>query len=180
MVENLDERSYDLLFSIRRSARYHYHRRRFYEICNTVTVAISVFGGSLVVTTASAREHLPGLEWLPVLFGAIIAVSSAISLAVGTSRQANLHAELARDWIYLEAEFNLTKNLEDDEYLGMVRKRLLIEAREPPPMRLLDAMCHYEILRSLGHKKKRPRIPMWRRATRNLLSQSNYTIGLEV
>lgn len=52
MTEHLNQQTYDLLFAIRRSVRYHLHRRRFYEVWNTITIAVASVGGSGAVAIA--------------------------------------------------------------------------------------------------------------------------------
>ena len=41
-------------------------------------------------------------------------------------------------------------------------------------LRLLDAMCHFEVLRSIGDVERRPRVPWLRRALSQWLSQTDY------
>lgn len=173
MTENLDERTYDLLFGIRRSVRYHNHRRRFYEIWNSTTVTIGVLGGSSAAT-AFLAELPSGWEWLPALFAGIVAVLSALDLSIGTARRADSHADLSRQFIVLEQKFAHGRSLEDGEHEEIVRSRLDIEASEPTPLRLLDVMCHFELLRALGDQTRHPRIPWLRRKLAHWLSQPDY------
>ena len=172
-MNNLDERTYDLLFAVRRSVRYHDRRRRFYEIWNTITVAGAAIGGSAAVTTVLADSTVAS-----ALTAAAVALLSATDLAVGTTRCANRHGDFARQFISLEREFAHGRDLDDDEYPELVRRRLEIEASEPTTLRLLDAMCHFEILRSLGDAKPHPRVPWWRRVAAQFFSQTTYTLSL--
>ena len=173
-MNSLDERTYDLLFAVRRSVRYHDRRRRFYEIWNTITVAGAAIGGSSVVATVIADSTV--VSWLTA---ALVAILGALDLAVGTARCAGRHRDLARQFIFLEREFAHGRDLDDDEYPELVRRRLEIEASEPPVLRLLDAMCHYEIMRSLGDDARRhPRVPWWRRAASQFFSQTTYALSL--
>lgn len=169
----LDDRTYNLLFAIRRSVRYHERRRRFYEIWNTVTVTLGVLGGS-----SAFAAFIGGWSWWPAAFSAAVAVLSAMDLAVGTTRRADRHGDLARQFIGLEQRFAYGRNLEDDEYGALVRSRLDIEAGEPTVLRLLDAMCHFEVLRSLGDARRHPDIPWWRRKLAHCLSQTDYALNL--
>ncbi len=98
----------------------------------------------------------------------MVALASALDLAVGTSRCANLHGDLAR-------RFAHGRNLEDEEFEQLTRMRLEIESGEPPVLRLLDVICHYELLRALGDQRRPPRIPLWRRVLAPWLSQLHYT-----
>lgn len=173
MTSDLDDRTYNLLFAVRRSVRYHDRRRRFYEIWNTFTVAGAVIGGSSAVTALIA-----GSTTVSAILSASVAVLGAFDLAVGTARRVDRHSDFARQFITLEQDFAHGRDLDDDEYEALTRKRLAIEASEPPVLRLLDAMCHYEILRSLGDAARHPRIPWVRRAASQWLSQTNYALSL--
>lgn len=173
MTESLDDRTYELLFGIRRSVRYHDHRRRFYEIWNTVTVAVATIGGSAAVASFLAEVEL---DWIPAAVSALVAVAGVIDLSVGTARRADQHGSLARQFVILEREFAHGRSLEDTEHERLTGERLRIEATEPTVLRLLDVMCHYELLRSLGEERKLPRIPWHRRLAANWFSQTHYAI----
>ena len=170
------DRDHHQLFGVRRSVRYHVHRRRFFEFLTTSTTTISFLGASAVGIT-----HYADLEpsWLPVLLGGVVALVNALSLSIGTSRMANLHAELARRFSELESRFDPTKPLTDEEYHKRVNERLTIEADVPPTKRLLDAMCHFELKRAMGYTEKPPRIPWIRRVTAHLISYPTFARSLE-
>ncbi len=175
MTEHLDRRTYDLLFGVRRSVRYHDRRRRFYEMWNSATVAMGAIGGSAAVATVTAQLS-PG--WLPAIAAAAVAVASAVDLAVGTARRANHHGDLARQFIGLEQRFAHDRNLDDAEHEELTRERLRIEATEPPVLHLLNMLCHYELLRALGDERPRPPIPWMRAALANWLSQADYAAAV--
>ena len=171
-MDQIDEnRTYALLFAVRRSVRYHDRRRRFYEIWNSITVGAATVGGSSAVTAFLA---MPESAWLPPALAAIVAFMGAIDLVVGTARSANRHGDLARQFISLEMKFAHGHNLEDSEHDELVRERLRIEASEPTALRLLDVMCHYDILLSEGEESPHPSIPWLRRMFANLCSQADY------
>ena len=173
MTSDLDDKTYELLFAVRRSVRYHDRRRRFYEIWNSFTVAGAVIGGSSAFAALMADSTT-----VSAFFSALVALVAALGLAVGTARRADRHGDLARQFIALERDFAHGRSLEDDKYETLVRRRLAIEASEPPVLRLLDAMCHFEVLRSLGDATRHPRIPWVRRAASQWLSQTSYAISL--
>ena len=172
MGEKIENRDHHQLFGVRRSVRYHVHRRRFFEFLTTATTTISFLGATGVGITHYA--DLPGLDWWPVLFGGLVALVNALALAIGTSRMANLHADLARQFIDLESRFDPTKPLTDEEYKKRVNERLAIEANVPPTKRLLDAMCHFELKRAMGYDGQPPKIPWLRRLAAHLISQPTY------
>ena len=78
----------------------------------------------------------------------------------------------------LEQAFAHERSLDDGEYETLTRRRLEIESSEPAVLRLLDAMCHFEVLRSLGDVKRHPRVPWLRRALSQWLSQTDYALRL--
>ena len=132
-----------------------------------------MLGGSSAVATFLA-DLAEGWSWLPVCLAAAVAVLGTVDLAVGTLRCAYLHGDLARRFISLEQRFAHGRSLEDDEHEELTRARLGIEADEPPPLRLLDVMCHFELLRSLGDKTVHPDIPWPRRKLAYWMSQADY------
>ena len=167
---DLDDRSYKLWFGIDRSVRYHNHRRRFYEGWNTVTVTVAAVGGSSAV--AVFFSTVP--DWAAAACAAGVALASALDLAVGTARCANLHADLARRFIGLAQRFAHGRSLGNAEHEEITRRRLEIESSEPPVLRLLDVICHYEVLRALGDERSPPKIPWPRRFLALWLSQLEY------
>ena len=176
MRDHLDDRTYDLLFGIRRSVRYHDRRRRFYESWNTFTVFVATVGSSAAVAAFLAAAAPP---WLAAIAAAVVAVTAAADLAVGTARRADRHGDLARQFFTLERRFVHDKNLTNDEYAEIVDERLRIEATEPPTLRLLDALCHFEVLRSLGHDPSlMPRVPWVRRIAAQGFSQAEFAVRL--
>ena len=175
-VDKVDDRTYVLLFGVSRSVRYHNYRRRFYELWNSITVTVSVLSGS---AATAALLALTDKSLAVAALTALIALVSALDLAVSTVRKANHHAELARRFIGLEKEFSHGESLTDEQYEQLTRERLEIEATEPPPLRLLDAMCHYELMKALGDEREPPDIPLWRRLLAHCMSQSHYMLSLD-
>ena len=169
-TSHLDDRTYNLLFDVRRSVRYHNHRRAFYERWNAVTVTVALAGGS--GAAAAFLSSSPPLA--AALASAAVALAAALDIAAGTARSGNHHAELARRFIWLEQRFAHDRNLTDEEHEELTRARLDIEATEPPVLRLLDVICHYELLKALGDEEEPPRIPWWRWWTAGWLSQLAY------
>ena len=137
----------DLLFGVRRSVRYHMRRQRFFERWHLVTSAIAVIFGSATVTmllTDLGRWWIAGAA-------VIITVFSAVDLVVGTSKAARLHNDLARRFISLEKEITTVADATDEDVRRFTSGRLEIEADEPPILRVLDALCHNELMRAMGY-----------------------------
>ena len=174
-MAQLDQRTYDLLFDIQRSIRYHMRRRRFYELPNTMSVVVAAVGGTVAATAFIVEV---AVAWLPALISGVVGLVSTINLAIATGRNANDHGDLARQFIVLEAEFAHGQDLTDDKHEALTKEKLRIERSEPPILRLLDMMCYYEILRSFGDRRSYPPIPWWRRFLANCWSQTSYAVAL--
>ena len=151
------------------------HRRRFYELWNTFTVVVAVVGGSAAVAAFLSDW---GVAWAAPAVSAFVAFVAACDLAVGTGRRADRHGDLARQFISLEQQFAHGRTLDDAEHEELVKARLQIEAGEPPVLRLLDVLCHFELLRSLGDTSKHPPVPWCRRVLANWRSQTEYALSL--
>lgn len=177
MTDHLDDRTYDLLFGIRRSVRYHNHRRQFFERWNSLTATVAaVFGSSAALAWLTGAPE--GWGWVPAVAAAIVGALGAVDLAVGTARRAYTHGDLARCFIHLEQMFSHGGNLDDQTFKVVTQKRLEIEASEPPILRLLDVLCHFELLRALGEAIEHPKIPRRRRILAHWLSQAYYARSL--
>ena len=146
------------------------HRRHFYEIWHSTTVVVGILGGSSAATAFAFEAG----GWVPALFAGLVALVSALDFAVGAASCSDLHGDLARRFIALEQRFAHGRNLSDLEHESLIRDRLDIEASEPSPLRLLDVMCHFELLRALGDTTNHPKIRWHRRALAHWVSQAGY------
>lgn len=143
----MDETVHGLLFGVRRSVRYHVRRRMFFDRLNLSASAASVIFGSAAM--AAMLSNL-GTEWV-VLATGIVTILSAINLVVGSSRMARLHADLAKRFIDLEKRIVVAGEKAEASLLEFQAERLDIEMEEPPVLRVLDTLCHNELMRSMGY-----------------------------
>ena len=164
-MENLNARTYALLFDIQRSVRYHSHRRGFFELWNRATSVITLVGASAALALAIGNHILA--PWIMAGIGLL----AALDAMIGTARCANEHTTLAQQFITLEQQFAHGRALEDDEYEAAVRRRLEIEAAEPPVKRLLDFLCDLEVRRAHDNRVQDPQIPWLRRIGAHWFSQ---------
>lgn len=81
------------------------------------------------------------------------AVFSVIDLVVETARLARLHNDLAKKFFELEKEIINSEDSNDNTLSKFTTHRLDIEANEPPPLKVLDSICHNELLRAMGYDK---------------------------
>ncbi len=140
-MNDLAEKRDCLLFSVRRSTRYHARRRRHFDRLNRFTIFSSVLLGS--ATFASLQGGIFP-EWLAPYFAALVTFFAALDLAFSHAVRARDHHDFERRWIALEREIVRAGDYDDPTYAALCEKRLVIEADEEPPLRVLDVLCHNE------------------------------------
>jgi len=153
----------NLLFGIRRSIRYHDRRVSYYEWLHKLVLLATLVAGSFsIVLTTEFANTWPG--WLQILPPAFISVLVSIDLVVGTVSKAKLHNGLKQQFTFLESR--MQKNGEEDnrKLREWESDRLSIEALEPPVLRVLDTLCHNELLRAMGYKSDYKPLGFFQRA----------------
>jgi hypothetical protein len=146
--ELLSKRWYKELFGVRRSIRYNARRRAFFDRLDQLTNMLAViFGSAAVYGVLDADHHVVAL-----VASGIVTIMSAINLVVGSSQRARKHDDLARRFSALEQE--MIGEESDEKLAYMKRKRLEIEAEEPPVMHVLNCICHNEQMRAEGYPKE--------------------------
>lgn len=143
--EILADELHKLLFGVRRSARYHLRRRRFFERWHSVTNLVGLATGSAAIASVLSKH-----EWWALVSGVVVAVLSGFDLVVGTVAMAREHSDLARRFVLLERDIVLAGEPTPESLRQFTAKRLEIEADEPPVLRALDRICHNELCRALG------------------------------
>lgn len=141
----------DLLFGVRRSVRYHNRRRMFFDRLNTLSQALSVIFGSATmyaVLTDLGRGYA-------VTAAALVTAFSTINLVVGSTAMARLHHDLARRFIALEKSMVMVPRPGEADISSWTQARLDIEMDEPPPLRVLDSICHNELMQTMGYPRER-------------------------
>lgn len=140
-----------VLFPVRKSIRYHHKRRRFFDGWHKAFTFLSLVGGSATVVTVLKSWGDP---WAPMVFGLLVTLCSALDMVIGTAPSARLHHDLVRRFIELEKEIILSKDQSQEAMECFQVKRLEIEADEPPPLMVLNTICHNEQLRAQGNPAK--------------------------
>ena len=144
----MNETVHDLLFAARRSVRYHTRRSLFFDRLNLSASAVSVLFGSAAMAALLGNA---GQGWVMAAAG-VVTLLSTINLVVGSTRMARLHADLARDFVALEKTIvSSEKDGQAPAPADWLAKRLDIEAEEPPVLRVLDTLCHNDLLRAMGY-----------------------------
>ena len=160
-ADSLDDRGEKLLFATRRMVRYHRRRERFFDGAHHLGAFLTVLGGSATVATVLGdMPHV--VPWL----AALTAAASAHEIVFQTARKARLHSGLARNWtVFEQAVRRARPDLTEESLLELQNQRLDIEADEPPALRVLDAVCHDEMVRALGYPdSERSNVGFWQRA----------------
>jgi hypothetical protein len=145
---------HDLLFGVCRSIRYHNRRRRFFDNLQRLKTWLTLVFGSTAMATLLAQTSPAGTQpLLPILFTALTSAIAALDLVVASSTRARLHADLARRFFELERTITLTKDPTEDNIRTWRAERLSIEADEPPILRVLDILCHNELLLAMDYPR---------------------------
>ncbi|HXR92482.1 MAG TPA: hypothetical protein VN750_19595 [Steroidobacteraceae bacterium] len=159
------------LFAIRRSVRYHDRRTGFFERLHRSTNVITILLAGVALMELAGK----GPPLLIKILAVIGAVLGSADLIIGFSRHADLHRDLKRRFVRLERQIDDKSDPHD-----IRRKRLDIEAEEPPIYRVLDLLCHNEMCAAAGHNIKDDaehfyRIPFLQKLTANLLRWENFS-----
>ncbi len=149
MGDENEKKLKDLLFGVRRSIRYHNRRTRFFDRTHKLSTFLSALGGTATLASVLAKA---GPAWT-LSCALAVAVFSVIDLVVGTAQAARLHNDLSKRFFALEKSIISLKAPEAENIAELTAQRLDIEADEPPPLKVLDSMCHNELLRAMGYDK---------------------------
>lgn len=143
----LKEKWNDLLFGVRRSVRYHTHRRKFFDKLKVWADFLVIVSGGTVVGLATAEVKN---AWT-IGFGAFIGIIGSFDLVVGFSGRARDHHDLAKEFSELEREMTAVDERTEKELKRLTNRRLQIEEEEPPILQVLNCYCHNELVKALGH-----------------------------
>ena len=149
MPTDINKKVSNLLFGVRRSIRYHLRRRRFFDNIHKTSTFLSALSGTATIAAVLAKAG-PALT---ITFAALVAIFSISDLVVGTAQAARLHDDLARRFFNLEKIIISTKEITEENLTNFISQRLDIEADEPTPLKVLDSICHNELLRTMGYDK---------------------------
>ncbi|AVG15367.1 hypothetical protein CFN79_05545 [Chromobacterium vaccinii] len=171
----LSDENYSLLFAVRRSVRYHDRRRMFYEQMHHVTSLMTVLmAGSILFDLG---KHGDSAWWL-LFLSALAALLAASDMVLGYSRRATVHAGLRGRFSDLEIRM-LSGESDGEEWQEYQKTRLLIEKDEPAIYKILDLLCHNELLLAEGFKPDKDSAPFakitrWQKLTSQLCHWDNW------
>lgn len=167
----LSDEQYGLLFSVRRSIRYHDRRRAFFERLHRLTGALTILLAGSVLFDIAGADTPP---WLLAL-GLASAILAAADMVVGYASHAAIHRDLRGRFVDLEMRM-LSSQIDDNAWSQYRLERLRIERDEPPAYRALDLLCHNEVMMSEGYKQDSEhfaQVGWFRRATCNIFHWPN-------
>lgn len=148
MEKSLHEQWGDALFGIRRSVRYHARRCAFFDTLDKASSAAGVIFGSAAIYSVTSKSP----EWVSISAAVVTALSTA-NLVIGSVSKARDHADFVRQFTDLERRMLSTPQTEA-ALRAINDDRLLIELNEPRPLRVLDMLCHNELVIAQGRDKK--------------------------
>jgi hypothetical protein len=149
--DKLTELWRDLNFSVRRSIRYHTHRRKFFEGWDSFFCFLVIICGGSALTTSICSD---GNRVITIITTGAIAILGALDLTIGFAMRARDYHDLARDFSALERRIvKIGDNPTWDDYAELHNQRLEIEEEEPAKKTVLDCYCHNELCRALDKKK---------------------------
>ena len=150
----------DLIFSVRRSRRYHMHFQDAYTRWNTLSSLLTALSGSATLAAALTEAYL--LPWL----AATTAIVGAIDLSLRTAAKAVMHRDLAQEFTDLEINIERSDCSQTGLLVELRSRRLEIEKREPPPHIWVDLLCHNEEVKAGAYGNEHlENIPLRQRLT---------------
>ena len=169
-AESLEDRKYELLFDIRRSVRYHDHRRSFYLRLHAFSNVGTLILGAGAIAVAFSEA---GFAWMRWAAPALIVLIAFLDRGFSTVGNATLHADLYRRFIRLQQRTQRARPLKTEFLDGIETEMLEIEVEEPPVYHALNRACHNELLRSEGRPELFKTLRRHQRWLRNLLRFPN-------
>lgn len=145
-LASLPDTSYNLLFDVRRSVRYHDKRAAFFERGHRITNALTILLAGSVLFDIARPGETPVWMLALALVGSLLAVAD---LVIGFAKMGNQHRDLQRRFADLERRM-IVGPAQGDCWAGYNSERLLIEMDEPTVYTVLDTICRNELLKASG------------------------------
>ncbi|MEZ5366918.1 MAG: hypothetical protein R2748_32420 [Bryobacterales bacterium] len=112
-----------------------------------LTSAVSLLFGSTAILSLLGLAGEMGKN-ATVAAAAIVTLFSTLDLVVGTVRKAQLHADLARRFSELECKAG--DHFTHDRLTECRNERIMIEADEPPQLRVVSVLTHNDLCLAMG------------------------------
>ena len=145
--QDLKEKEKTLFFEIRRSIRYHNHRKRFFTWFHNMAAFLAAISGTAIFVAILAEQVSPAIQ---MALAFVVAFFSTIDLIIASPAKAREYEDLARRFIALEKQIMVAENKDAKFFNNIHAEKLGIEADEPPHLRILNAVCFNETVTSMG------------------------------
>ena len=147
-----------LMFSVRRSRRYHLYRQRFFNRLDFWSGFLTTLMTTSVFVLGITEKQLPLL-----IVAGLTALAKLLGFAGQTTKRAVLHSGLAVDFTALERDMVLAEEggITSKKLRGFMARRLDIEIREPPPIRTLDTIAHNDEIKAGGYGEGYEPLSRW-------------------
>lgn len=140
---------HDLLFAVRRSRRYHMRREQSFSRLHFVAGFLTAVSGS--ATFATVLADLAVGVWL----AAFTAIFGAIELVGQPFSRALTHRDLTQSFTRLEKDMQRPDSeITEADLRKLQVRRLDIEEKEPPPIQIINVMCHNEEVVAGGYGRE--------------------------
>lgn len=142
---------HNLMFGVRRSVKYHTYRQRFFENILNLSLFMALASGPALVFLATTADPPDG-NWTKYIPAIITSVFTGVALVGRVGAKANLHCQLKIEFIRLRQDMERRRGEAKDEgtVAEWTAQRLGIEAGEPPINRVVDGLCHNEVVEAMG------------------------------
>ena len=145
---------YSLLFEVRRSIRYHSYRQQHYERWHKITMFCAVLFNTLSFASFILEVSSGWPIWVKSLPYVIASILMVVDILVELSRRAGDHADFIRQFTDLQRQLQAEMDGPTEKTIREVSDTMLtIEAKEPPVLHVLNALCYNEVSRLLGSDK---------------------------
>lgn len=171
-AKDTKDASWDVLWAVQKSQRYHSRRTAFFDRWNKTTALVGILGGSTAF--AAVGKYVP--ETIGTIAAAFVVVMSGVDLVASTGEMARRHNDLRRRFCELEAEIRQCAAVEDTVVASWQGKRLSIESDEPPTYVALDLLCENELARAYAHlsqSEPRHKVPWYMKRTAHFIRWEN-------
>jgi hypothetical protein len=150
-MSRVKDELHGLSFGVKRSKRYHHRREKFYDQFSKVIKLGTLVSGSGTIIALLGKLH----TGIPLVLSSIATILSFLEFVIDPTAKLYLHKNLYGKFCELEEDLERSQNEIYAERLSKLReKRIDIEKSEPPKLRVLDTLCHNELIRAEGYGKE--------------------------
>lgn len=135
----------DFLFHVRVSIRYHRRRRDFYQRRHALANAIIIIFSSTAVFSLLHDLN----KWLSSLPGLIVTIVATFDFVFGTCSKISTHDNIVRRLLLIEEEIMIHTTSNNGTYNKLLKDWQAIKKDEPDTLKVLTALCHNQIVRSM-------------------------------